>query len=118
MSTFIKINGNDYLDADYSKPADRTFRDAWDVSPSDKVISINMEAAKNVWRDKIRLARADAFIALDERYIRALETGEDASDIVAEKQALRDAPALSSINAATTPNELTAIQPIPNVTIE
>jgi hypothetical protein len=118
MSTFIKINGNDYLDADYSKPADRTFRDAWDVSPSDKVISINMEAAKNVWRDKIRLARADAFIALDERYIRALETGANTASIVAQKQALRDAPALSSIDAATTPDELKAIQPISGVTIE
>ena len=118
MSTFIKINGNDYLDADYSKPADRTFRDAWDVSPSDKVISINMEAAKNVWRDKIRLARADAFIALDERYIRAFETGANTASIVAQKQALRDAPALSSIDAATTPDELKAIQPISGVTIE
>ena len=38
--------------------------------------------------------------------------------IIADKQALRDAPALTSIDAATTPDELKAIQPIPNVTVE
>jgi hypothetical protein len=38
--------------------------------------------------------------------------------VIFDKQALRDAPSLASIDAATTPAELTAIQPIPNVMVE
>jgi hypothetical protein len=50
--------------------------------------------------------------------MKALETGADTTQIIADKQALRDAPSLASIDAATTPAELKAIQPIPNVTVE
>ena len=46
------------------------------------------------------------------------KTGADTTQIISDKQALRDAPALASIDAATTPAELKAIQPIPNVTME
>jgi hypothetical protein len=50
--------------------------------------------------------------------MKALETGANTSSIIAQKQALRDAPALASIDNATTPDELKAIQPIPDVTVE
>ena len=117
--TFIKIGATSYNAADWTAPAERTFRDAWEATGADTgVIGVNMEKAKEVWREKIRQARIEPLAALDTAYMKALETGADTTQIVADKQALRDAPALASIDAATTPAELTAIQPIPNVKVE
>jgi len=117
--TFIKIGATTYDAADYTTPAERTFRKAWEATGSDTgVIGVNMDKAKEVWRDKLRQARIEPLAALDTAYMKALETGADTTQIIADKQALRDAPALAAIDAATTPAELTAIQPIPNVTVE
>lgn len=118
MTTFIKIGATQYNAADYTLPAERTFREGWEANAETGVISVNMARAKDIWRDKIRAARVEPLAALDTAYMKALETGADTSSIITQKQALRDAPALASIDAATTPAELTAIQPIPNVTVE
>lgn len=117
QETFTEIGGTAYNNADYTKPAERNFREAW-VSDGVSVISVNMEKAREIWRDKIREARKEPLKLLDTAYMKALETSADTRSIVADKQALRDAPALASIEAATTPEELTTIQPIPNITIE
>lgn len=116
--TLIKIGATSYDAADYTLPAARTFRDAWEANTSTGVISVDMAAAKDIWRDKIREARIEPLAALDTAYMKALETSADTTQIIADKQALRDAPSLTTIDAATTPAELTAIQPIPNVTVE
>ena len=118
MSTYIKIGATSYDAADYQIPAERTFRDGWEANADTGVISVNMAKAKDIWRDKIRAAREEPLKALDTEYMKALESGSSTTQIVADKQALRDAPALASIDAATTPEELKAIQPIPNVTEE
>ena len=118
MTTLIKIGATQYDAADYTIPAERTFREGWEANTDTGVISVNMANAKDIWRDKIRLARIEPLASLDADYMKALETGADTTSIVAQKQALRDAPALASIDAATTTDELKAIQPIPNVTIE
>ena len=118
MTTFIRIGATDYSPENYSIPSERTFRNAWDVDESASAISVNMERAKDIWRDKIRQARIEPLAALDTAYMKALEVGADTTSIITQKQALRDAPALASIDAATNPDELKAIQPIPNVTIE
>jgi len=120
MTTFIKIGAMSYNAADYTYPAERTFRDAWTAgaNPEDGVISVNMEKAKDIWRDKIRLAREPELEKLDTAFMKAQETGADTTAIVAQKQVLRDAPAHADIDAATTPDELKAVQPIPNVTVE
>tara|TARA_R110001632_G_scaffold42279_1_gene106786 strand:+ start:1997 stop:2353 length:357 start_codon:yes stop_codon:yes gene_type:complete len=118
MSIFIKIGAQSYDSADYEIPAERTFRDGWEANEDTGVISVNMEKAKDIWRDKIRQARVEPLAALDTAYMKALETSADTTQIVADKQALRDAPSLSSIDEATTPEELVAIQPVPNVVIE
>ena len=115
---FIQIGATEYNAADYTIPAERTFRGAWEANADTWVISVNMAKAKDIWRDKIRQARIEPLADLDIAYMKALEAGADTSSIIAQKQALRDAPSLPSIEAATTPDELTAIQPIPNVTIE
>tara|TARA_R100000329_G_C7553327_1_gene195582 strand:+ start:491 stop:751 length:261 start_codon:yes stop_codon:yes gene_type:complete len=62
---------------------------------------INMAKAKEIHRDQIRYARESKLAELDVEFQKALETGADTTDIVAKKQALRDAPADSDIDAAT-----------------
>ena len=118
MSTLIKIGATEYNSANYEIPAERTFRNGWEANEDTGVISVNMAKAKDIWRDKIRQARVEPLATLDTAYMKALETSADTTQIIADKQALRDAPALSSIDAASTVDELVAIQPIPNVVIE
>ena len=72
------------------------------------IIKIDMEKAREIHKEKIRIARAPKLIELDVEFQRALETGASTTDIVAKKQALRDAPANSSITSATSEAELKA----------
>ena len=69
---------------------------------------IDMAKAKELHKDNIRNARSLKFPDLDVEYNKAQETGADATAIVAKKQALRDAPADSAIDAATTTDQLKA----------
>ena len=110
--TFIKIGATSYDAADYTIPAERTFRGAWEANADTGVISVDMTAAKDIWRDKIRQARIEPLAALDTAFMKAQETGADTTQIVADKQALRDAPTDPAIDAATTPEELAAVQPV------
>ena len=71
-------------------------------------ITINMTKAKNIHKNAIREKRKPLLEALDIEFRKALETGADTSAIVAKANALRDAPANSAIDAATTPDELKA----------
>jgi hypothetical protein len=109
--TFIKIGATTYDAADYTLPAERTFRNAWEANSGTGVISVDMEAARDIWRDKIRLERTKPLESLDTAFMKALEMGADTTQIVADKQALRDAPSDPAIDAATTPEELAAVQP-------
>ena len=67
-----------------------------------------MAKAKDIHKNNIRFARAEKFVDLDVQFQKAQETGASTTDIVAKKQALRDAPADSAIDAATTTDELKA----------
>ncbi len=118
MTTFIKIGATEYSADDYATPAERTFRESWETIEGTGVISVNMTKAKDIWRDKIRQARIKPLAELDTAYMKALETNADTSDIISQKQVLRDAPALAAIDEATNVSELTAVQPIPNHTID
>ena len=69
---------------------------------------IDMAKAKEIHKTNIREARTPLLTALDIDYQKALETSASTTDIVAKKQALRDAPADSAIDAATTTDELKA----------
>ena len=62
---------------------------------------IDMAKAKEIHKKNIREARARKLAELDIEFQRALESSSDTSTIVAKKQALRDAPADSAIDAAT-----------------
>lgn len=70
-------------------------------------ITVNLNKAKDITKDKLRADRAPLLQALDVQFQRALETGADTAEIVAEKQRLRDITTLA--DAATTTDELKAI---------
>ena len=69
-------------------------------------ISININKAKDITKDRLRAERKPLLESLDVQFQRALETGADTTDIVAKKQALRDAP--SAVDNMTTVEELKA----------
>ena len=70
------------------------------------IIKTDMAKAKEIHKTNIRNARAPKLAELDVEFQKALETGASTTDIVAKKQALRDAPADSSIDAAINESEL------------
>ena len=64
------------------------------------IIKTDMAKAKEIHKTNIRNAIAPKLAELDVEFQKALETGASTTDIVAKKQALRDAPADSGIDAA------------------
>ena len=69
---------------------------------------IDMAKAKEIHKARIRVARAPKLAELDVEFQKALETSSSTNDIIAKKQALRDAPAAAGISTATTADELKA----------
>ena len=69
---------------------------------------IDMAKAREIHKTNIRNARKSKLVALDIDFLRALEVGAATTSIVAQKQALRDAPAAAGITSATTAEELKA----------
>ena len=69
---------------------------------------IDMAKDKEVHKNNIRYAREEKFAELDVAFQRAIETNDtsEQASVAAKKQALRDAPADSAIDAATTTDEL------------
>ena len=61
---------------------------------------VDMAKAREIHKTNIRAARTPKLAELDIEFQKALETGASTTDIVAKKQALRDAPAESGIAAA------------------
>ena len=60
----------------------------------------DMSKAREIHKNNIRAARTPKLQELDIEFQKALETSASTTDIVAKKQALRDAPADSGIAAA------------------
>lgn len=54
------------------------------------MITINIEKAKEIKKQKLRDERSPLLTELDVQFQRALETNSDTSEIVSEKQKLRD----------------------------
>ena len=64
------------------------------------MITINFTKAQAITKERLRIERAPLLAAQDVLFQRALETGKDATDIVKEKQRLRDVTKL--VDTATT----------------
>ena len=71
------------------------------------MITIDISKAKNIWKDKIRVARKPALEKLDVDFVKAQETSSDTTSIVADKQTLRNLP--SQVDTATTTDEIKAV---------
>ena len=70
------------------------------------MITVNIEKAKEIVKEKLRLDRKPLLEAQDVLFQRALEAGTDTTDIVAEKQRLRDIT--KDVDAMTTEAQLKA----------
>ena len=109
VTTYIVDKDGNQIDASTATvPSDRHFRGAWSLNG--KVISEDMDAAKVIFKDKIREVRAPLLDAEDVVYMKALEADDaDAKTAsVNKKKALRDAPAAKAITDADTIAKLKA----------
>jgi len=79
------------IDAAYATDGD--FRDAWRWNAG--ALEVDLDAARAVQAERLRVAREPLLKDLDVAYMRALEQGKDTTIVVAEKQRLRDLPALA-----------------------
>ena len=108
--TTIIVDKNDAsIDASTATiPSDRLFRNAWSLSGT--VITEDLSAAKEIFKDKIREVRTPLLEAEDVVYMKALESDDATAKAasVTKKNALRDAPAAQAIADATTIDELKA----------
>ena len=108
-TTYIVDKDGNSIDASTATvPSDRHFRGAWSLSG--KVISEDMDAAKVIFKDKIREVRQPLLDAEDVVYMKALEADDASAKTasVAKKKALRDAPAAKAITDADTIAKLKA----------
>jgi hypothetical protein len=71
------------------------------------MIVINVDKAKEIKKEQLRAERTPLLQAQDVAFQRALESGADTTEIVAEKQRLRDITNLA--DQASTLDELKAI---------
>ena len=67
-------------------------------------VNININKAKDITKDRLRAERKPLLEAQDVAFQRALETSEDTTAIVAEKQRLRDIT--NQVDTMTTVDEL------------
>ena len=103
-----------YLVEDEEVPADRTFRDAWKLDFIVKdgklspVICEDLDKAKAIHKARLRNERQPLLEAQDVLFMKALESGVNTGDIVAEKQRLRDITKL--VDDCTTIEELKQVR--------
>jgi len=74
------------------------------------MITINLEKAKDIKKQKLRIERAPLLQAQDVAFQRALETSADTSAVVAEKQRLRDITTLA--------DDATSLEELKSITVE
>jgi hypothetical protein len=85
--------------------ADSDFFDSWQLNNG--VVTVSLAKAKEQTKARLRKEREPLLQAQDVAFQRALETGADITNIVSEKQRLRDVTNLA--DAATTLSELRSI---------
>ena len=73
----------------------------------DMGITVNIDKAKDITKDRLRAERKPLLEAQDVLYMKAQEAGEDTSAIVAEKQRLRDIT--NQVDSMTTVEQLKGV---------
>ena len=71
------------------------------------MITINLDKAKDITKDRLRADRKPLLEAEDVKFMKAQETGADTTAIVAETQRLRDIT--KDVDSCTTTDELKAL---------
>ena len=71
------------------------------------MITINMNKAKDITKERLRQERKPLLEAQDILFMKAQEAGSDTTEIVAEKQRLRDIT--NQVDSCTTTDELKAL---------
>jgi hypothetical protein len=89
-------------------PVDRDFREAWTDSGK---LTIDMDRARAIHKDRLRQLRSPKLAALDVEMTRAYRDRARQDEIEARRQALRDVTDDPAIAAAKTPDELKAVLP-------
>ena len=107
MTTYININGDVLEASSLTVPTDRTFRGAWQFNGD--AVDVDMTAALAIHKENLRAERKPRLDALDVEYMKALEAGTGADAIAAQKATLRDITDDARLAAATTPDELKAL---------
>lgn len=88
-----------------SLPDKPEFTDAWEMDATS--ISVNFTKAQQLTKVRLRAERAPLLAAQDIAFMKAQETGASITEIVAEKNRLRDVTKL--VDTATTLEELLAL---------
>ena len=70
-------------------------------------ITINLDKCKNITKNRLRIDRKPLLEAQDVLYMRAQESGADTTDIVTEKNRLRDIT--DDVDDCTTTDQLKAL---------
>lgn len=101
----IELGENDTI------PEDRYFRNAWVLNGN--AVEVNMEKARVIHMDALRVVRNEKLAELDIQFSVALgkkdQTTADA--VEAEREILRQIPQTFDLTQATTPEELKALIP-------
>lgn len=116
VKTYVVVDGQTLDTAQYALPQNRHFTDAWALGEDanhNQIIVIDVEKAKDVWKRRMRDARAPIMTKLDAEYFMALEQNNTArsSEIAATKQLLRDVTKLPELLNATTIEEIEGVWP-------
>lgn len=90
-------------------PSDRYFRNAWKISNGK--VSVDIEKAKSIKLQEIRLKRNSALDASDKEIAKLTDQGADLTEMRAKRQALRDIPQTIKLDGLT-PEELKSLDPI------
>jgi hypothetical protein len=95
-------------------PADQTYRDCWRLSDTEEeLIAIDVDKAKEVWKQKMREARTPIMEKLDTDFFRAMEDGDTdkQKNIANMKRLLRDVTKLPELENAKTVDEIETVWP-------
>ena len=98
--------GSIIVDNDSLPNEHNDFFNAWELNGT--AVTVNLEKAKAITKDRLRMERAPLLAAQDVLYMRATEAKQDTTAIVAEKQRLRDITQLA--DQATTLEELKQLE--------
>lgn len=116
VKSYVVVDGQTLDTAEWALPKHRYFTDAWAMGEDEHknaIVVIDVEKAKEVWKRRMRDARAPLMTKLDADYFRAMEEGDKAKqkEIAATKKLLRDVTALPELANAKSVEEIEAVWP-------